>query len=232
MGEGGCVATNSLMLARLIETFRDWGRDCWCEPGKDNTCFKRFDYQLGGLPHGYDHKYIFSEIGYNLKTTDIQASLGLSQLDKLSAFGAARRRNWARLSAGLSGVDGLLLPKATPRSDPSWFGFALTVLPGAGFTRSELTAYLESRKIGTRLLFAGNLTRQPAYRNREFRVAGPLTNSDIVTENTFWIGVYPGITDQMVDYMVRSIREFVAQRQSAGAGVPEPVTSALSVSTP
>ncbi|HEY3477487.1 MAG TPA: lipopolysaccharide biosynthesis protein RfbH [Streptomyces sp.] len=226
MGEGGCVATNSLLLARLVETFRDWGRDCWCEPGKDNTCFKRFDYQLGTLPHGYDHKYTFSEIGYNLKTTDLQASLGLSQLDKLSGFGEARRRNWARLAAGLSGVDGLLLPKPTPRSDPSWFGFALTVLPGAGFTRDELTAFLEGRRIGTRLLFAGNLTRQPAYRGREYRVVGSLANSDVITESTFWIGVYPGITDEMVDYMVATIREFVTGRQAAGAGTPEPVSAA------
>jgi NDP-hexose-3,4-dehydratase len=220
MGEGGCVVTNSLLLARLVETFRDWGRDCWCEPGEDDKCLKRFDWQLGGLPHGYDHKYTFSEVGYNLKTTDLQASLGLSQLDKLPAFGAARRRNWDRLRRALSDVDGILLPEATPRSDPSWFGFAITVLPDAGFTRDEFTAHLESRRIGTRLLFAGNLTRQPAYRGKNWRIAGSLANSDVVTERTCWIGVFPGITDEMIDYMAATVREFAADRQRVGAGVP------------
>lgn len=225
MGEGGCVVTNSLLLARLVETFRDWGRDCWCEPGEDDKCLKRFGWQLGTLPSGYDHKYTFSEIGYNLKTTDLQASLGLTQLDKLPRFGEARRHNWQRLRDGLTGLEGVLLPEPTPRSDPSWFGFAMTVLPGAGFTRDEFTSFLESRGIGTRLLFAGNLTRQPAYRDKPYRIAGTLENSDVVTERTFWIGVYPGITDEMIDYMIASAREFVEARHRIGAGVAAPVTS-------
>ncbi|MFI6277222.1 lipopolysaccharide biosynthesis protein RfbH [Streptomyces sp. NPDC050988] len=210
MGEGGCVLTGSLALARIVESMRDWGRDCWCEPGEDNRCLRRFDYSFGTLPQGYDHKYVFSHVGYNLKTTDVQAALGLSQLRHLEDFGAARRRNWQRLREGLQDVPGLLLPEATPGSDPSWFGFVLTVLPDAPFTRSALVTFLEDRKIRTRRLFAGNLTRHPAYEGRNFRVVGELTNSDVTTEATFWIGVYPGIAPEMVDYMVASIREFVA----------------------
>ncbi|MFP8960074.1 lipopolysaccharide biosynthesis protein RfbH [Streptomyces nanhaiensis] len=209
MGEGGCVLTSDLKLARVVESLRDWGRDCWCEPGKNNTCLKRFDYQMGKLPHGYDHKYIFSHVGYNLKATDLQAALGLTQLDKLDGFCAARRRNWRRLREGLDGLPHLLLPEATPRSDPSWFGFVITVDPGAPFSRAALTDFLEGRKIGTRRLFAGNLTRQPAYVDRPHRIAGELTNSDVITEQTFWVGVYPGLTDEMIDYVVASVREFV-----------------------
>jgi CDP-6-deoxy-D-xylo-4-hexulose-3-dehydrase len=211
MGEGGCVLTANLALARIIESMRDWGRDCWCEPGEDNTCRKRFTYQLGDLPEGYDHKYIFSHVGYNLKSTDLQASLGLTQLRKLPEFGAARRRNWRRLRASLENVPGLLLPEPTPGSDPSWFGFAITVQPDASYTRRELVAFLESRRIGTRRLFGGNLTRHPAYRDREHRVVGELTNSDIITERTFWIGVYPGITTEMIDYVAESIHEFAGR---------------------
>ncbi|MCI3275038.1 lipopolysaccharide biosynthesis protein RfbH [Streptomyces cylindrosporus] len=210
MGEGGCVLTKNLQLARIVESMRDWGRDCWCEPGEDNRCLKRFDYDFGTLPAGYDHKYVFSHVGYNLKATEVQAALGLSQLRRLDDFGAARRRNWQRLRDGLRDVPGLLLPEATPGSDPSWFGFVLTVLPEATFTRRDLVAFLEDRKIATRRLFGGNLTRHPAYQGREFRVVGDLTNSDITTEQTFWIGVYPGITPEMTDYMIASIREFVA----------------------
>lgn len=209
MGEGGCVLTSNLALARIVESLRDWGRDCWCEPGESNTCRKRFDYQMGTLPAGYDHKYIFSHVGYNLKTTDLQAALGLSQLDKLDEFCAARRRNWRRLRRGLSDVPWLLLPEPTPGSDPSWFGFVITVDPEAPFQRTELVAFLENRKIGTRRLFAGNLTRQPAFIDREFRVSGELSNSDIVTDQTFWVGVYPGLTDEMIDYIVASVTEFV-----------------------
>ncbi|MEU3529351.1 lipopolysaccharide biosynthesis protein RfbH [Streptomyces sp. NPDC038707] len=212
MGEGGCVLTDNLRLARVVESLRDWGRDCWCEPGKNNTCFKRFDYQMGNLPAGYDHKYIFSHVGYNLKGTDIQAALGLTQLAKLDGFVEARRRNWRRLREGLDGLPGLLLPEPTPRSRPSWFGFVITVDPEARFTRAELVAHLEERKIGTRRLFSGNLTRQPAYIGRPHRVVGDLTNSDIITEHTFWIGVYPGLTDEMLDYVVATIKEFVAGR--------------------
>ncbi|MFI6079955.1 lipopolysaccharide biosynthesis protein RfbH [Streptomyces sp. NPDC051217] len=212
MGEGGCVLTANLALARIVESLRDWGRDCWCEPGESNKCLKRFDYQMGTLPEGYDHKYIFSHVGYNLKATDLQAALGLSQLAKLDSFVDARKRNWRRLREGLDGLPHLMLPEATPRSDPSWFGFALTVDPDAPFSRAELVEYLEDRKIGTRRLFAGNLTRHPAYINQPHRVVGDLVNSDIITMQTFWIGVYPGLTDEMIDYVVSTIQEFVGAR--------------------
>jgi dTDP-4-dehydro-2,6-dideoxy-D-glucose 3-dehydratase len=211
-GEGGCVLTDSLQLARIVESLRDWGRDCWCEPGEDDRCGRRFDWSLGTLPPGYDHKYIFSHVGYNLKSTDLQAALGLSQLRRLAAFGEARRRNWRRLRDGVAGLPGLLLPVATPGSDPSWFGFALTVLPDAGFSSNELVAFLESRRIGTRKLFAGNLTRHPAYQGERYRVAGDLTNCDVAAERTFWVGVYPGLTTEMIDYMAGTVREFVEGR--------------------
>lgn len=213
MGEGGCVVVGNPKLARIVESFRDWGRDCWCEPGENNRCMKRFDYQLGSLSYGYDHKYTFSHIGYNLKSTDLQAALGLSQLDKLPEFGAARRRNWAALREGLADLeDVLLLPSATPESDPSWFGFLITIREDAPFTRREFVAFLEERQIGTRLLFGGNLTRHPAYQDVEYRIAGDLANSDVITDRTFWIGVYPGITPEMTDYMVESVHEFVGGR--------------------
>jgi CDP-6-deoxy-D-xylo-4-hexulose-3-dehydrase len=212
MGEGGCVLSNTLELARYAESMRDWGRDCWCEPGEDNKCLKRYDYQLGDLPRGYDHKYIFSHIGYNLKSTDLQAGLGLSQLPKLPDFVAARKRNWQRLRAGLEGVRGLLLPEATPGSDPSWFGFVITLTADARYDRTDLVRFLNSRKIGTRLLFASNLLRHPAYQHDvEHRVSGELTNADIITDRTFWIGCYPGVTTEMIDYMVASILEFTEQ---------------------
>lgn len=213
MGEGGCVVTDRVKLATIIESLRDWGRDCWCEPAASDTCKKRFGHQLGGLPFGYDHKYTFSRVGYNLKATDLQAALGLAQLGRLPEFGAARRRNWQRLHEGLEGVRGLLLPEPTPGSDPSWFGFVLTVAEDAPFTRSEIIDHLESRKIGTRMLFSGNLVRQPAYRDVDFRVVGDLHNSDVITERTFWIGVYPGITSEMTDYMTATIRDFTAARR-------------------
>jgi CDP-6-deoxy-D-xylo-4-hexulose-3-dehydrase len=209
MGEGGCVLTSNLALARVVESLRDWGRDCWCEPGESNKCLKRFDFQMGELPAGYDHKYIFSHIGYNLKATDLQAALGLTQLARLDEFVAARRANWRRLREGLDGLPWLLLPEATPRSDPSWFGFALTVDPQAPFRRAELTDFLESRRIGTRRLFAGNLTRQPAFTGQNYRVSGDLTNSDIVTGQTLWVGVYPALTTEMLDYVTASITEFI-----------------------
>nr|BAV17013.1 putative NDP-hexose dehydratase [Streptomyces sp. TK08046] len=212
MGEGGCVLTSNLALARIVESLRDWGRDCWCEPGENDRCLKRFKYQMGTLPAGYDHKYIFSHVGYNLKATDIQAALGLTQLAKLDSFIEARQRNWRRLREGLDGVPGLLLPEATPRSEPSWFGFVITVDPEAPFTRAELVDFLEDRRIGTRRLFAGNLTRHPAYIDQPHRIVGELTNSDIITEHTFWIGVYPALTDEMLDYVTASIKEFVAAR--------------------
>jgi NDP-hexose-3,4-dehydratase len=209
MGEGGIVLTSDLKLARVVESLRDWGRDCWCEPGKNNTCFKRFDYQMGKLPHGYDHKYIFSHVGYNLKATDLQAALGLTQLKKVDGFIEARRHNWTRLRESLDGLPHLVLPRATPKSDPSWFGFVITVDPDAPFTRAALVDFLESRKIGTRRLFAGNLTRHPAYTDQPHRIVGDLRNSDIITEHTFWVGVYPGLTDEMIDYIAASVKEFV-----------------------
>ncbi|MFE1856623.1 lipopolysaccharide biosynthesis protein RfbH [Streptomyces sp. NPDC059489] len=212
MGEGGCVLTSNLALARIVESLRDWGRDCWCEPGENDRCMKRFKYQMGTLPAGYDHKYIFSHVGYNLKATDIQAALGLAQLAKLDSFIEARQRNWRRLREGLDGVPGLLLPEATPRSEPSWFGFVITVDPEATFGRAELVDFLESRRIGTRRLFAGNLTRHPAYIDQPHRIVGELANSDVITEHTFWIGVYPALTDEMLDYVTASIKEFVATR--------------------
>jgi CDP-6-deoxy-D-xylo-4-hexulose-3-dehydrase len=212
MGEGGCVLTNNLVLARVVESLRDWGRDCWCEPGDSDTCRKRFAYQLGDLPAGYDHKYTFSHVGYNLKSTDLQAALGLSQLQRVGEFAVLRRRNWARLRETLDGVPGLLLPSATPGSDPSWFGFALTLLPDAPFERYDLVRFLEDRNIGTRLLFAGNILRHPAYLDQPRRVVGELINADVVTERSFWLGVYPGLTTEMIDYVGSSIKEFVAFR--------------------
>lgn len=209
MGEGGAVLTNRPLLAKIVESLRDWGRDCWCEPGASNTCCKRFEQQMGTLPDGYDHKYVYSHVGFNLKATDIQAALGLSQLDKLDWFVAARRDNWARLRAALEGTPYLLLPTATPGSTPSWFGFVLTLTADAPFTRRELIRFLEDRKIGTRHLFAGNLLRHPAYQNVDHRVVGDLTNSDIITERSFWVGVYPGLTSEMIDYVAESIRSFV-----------------------
>ena len=215
MGEGGCVLTNTPSMKTIIESFRDWGRDCWCEPGKENTCGKRFDWQLGDLPHGYDHKYIYSHIGYNLKATDMQAAVGVAQLQKLAGFVARRRHNWQRLHDGLAELsDVFVLPRATEHSDPSWFGFALTVRPDAPFRRRELVQWLDARRIATRQLFGGNLLRQPAYRDVPHRVVGDLTNTDLVMEGTFWIGVYPGITDVMVDYVVDNVRSFCAEART------------------
>jgi CDP-4-dehydro-6-deoxyglucose reductase, E1 len=210
MGEGGAVLTNKPALKTLIESFRDWGRDCWCEPGKDNTCGKRYDWQLGELPHGYDHKYTYSHIGYNLKLTDMQAAVGVSQLKKLPAFIAARRANFQTLYDGLRELeDVLLLPQATPNSDPSWFGFPIGVRADAPFSRDALVQHLDSKKIGTRLLFGGNLTRQPAYKDVNYRVAGSLTNTDYIMNNVFWIGLYPGLTAEHLAYTLDAIRTFV-----------------------
>lgn len=211
-GEGGMVATSDLLLATVIESFRDWGRDCWCHPGEDDRCAKRFGWQFGSLPEGFDHKYIYSHIGYNLKSSDLQAALGITQLAKLPRFINARQHNWARLRDALDGTQGLLLPEATADSEPSWFGFVITVAEDAPFTKRELVAELEGRNIGTRQLFAGNLTRHPAYLDAEYRIVGELTNSDIVTERTFWIGVHPGLTDEMTDFMAAVITEFVDGR--------------------
>lgn len=210
MGEGGSVLTDNPRLDRLVESFRDWGRDCWCAPGKDNTCGKRFDWQLGTLPCGYDHKYTYSHIGYNLKVTDMQAAVGLSQLAKLEEFISARKLNFATLRAGLESLqDFYLLPEPTHGSDPSWFGFPIAVKPESGVERDRVTRYLESQKIGTRLLFAGNLVRQPAYKDAKRRVIGDLKNTDYVMNNVFWIGVYPGLREPMVDHMLGSLAQAV-----------------------
>lgn len=217
-GEGGAVATNRPMLRKILESVRDWGRDCWCEPGKDNTCFKRFEWQLGDLPVGYDHKYVYSHLGYNLKMTDLQAAVGAAQLPRLEEFAAARRRNWQRLRDGLGAFEEhLAMPVATPGSDPSWFGFALTVRPTAPFGRRDLVQHLDASLIGTRQLFAGNLLRQPAYRDVPHRVSGSLTTTDLVTEGSFWVGVYPGLTDPMIDYVVSTFAEFMRARTGLSA---------------
>jgi CDP-6-deoxy-D-xylo-4-hexulose-3-dehydrase len=219
MGEGGCVLTPSPALKKLAESFRDWGRDCWCDPGKSNTCGCRFEWKLGDLPTGYDHKYIYSHIGYNLKATDMQAAVGVAQLKKLPGFIAARRANFAKLHAALSDLDDIfILPKATEHSDPSWFGFPLAVRGGAPTTRKQVVRFLESRNIATRLLFGGNLLRQPAYRDIRRRVIGTLENTDFVMNNVFWVGLYPGITQPMIDYMAESFHQ-IPKADSAAQGV-------------
>ncbi|WP_263351564.1 lipopolysaccharide biosynthesis protein RfbH [Acidicapsa acidisoli] len=216
MGEGGCVGTSQPRLTKLIESFRDWGRDCWCAPGKDNTCGKRFDWQLGTLPHGYDHKYTYSHLGYNLKVSDMQAAAGVAQLEKLEGFIEARKNNFAYLTEQLKPLSKtFLLPQATPGSVPSWFGYPMAVRPESGLERDEVIRFLNGRKIGTRLLFGGNLLRQPAYRDIEKRVVGDLPNSDFITHNVFWIGVYPGLTQPMLDYVVESLNE-VSSRCAVG----------------
>jgi len=210
MGEGGCVLTNYGRLKKLVESIRDWGRDCWCAPGVANTCGKRFDWQLGDLPSGYDHKYIYSHIGYNLKMTDMQAAVGVAQLRKLPEFTHIRKRNWRHLYNGLQAFEEfLILPEATPNSDPSWFGFLITVKEEAPFSRNDLVRFLDERQIATRLLFSGNLTRQPAYQHVNFRVVGDLNNTDIAMNNTFWIGVYPKLTLPMLDYVLETFTEFM-----------------------
>ena len=208
-GEGGAVFVKSPLVKKQVESFRDWGRDCYCETGHDNTCLKRFEWQLGDLPIGYDHKYIYSHVGYNLKATDMQAALGLSQLAKLDGFVEARKKNFAHLYSRLDGTPGLLLPRATPKSDPSWFGFPITLGEDLHVDRAALLRFLDERKIGTRLMFAGNITRQPAYRSVDFRVVGDLTDSDVVMKRTFWVGVYPGLTTPMLDYIADNILEYL-----------------------
>lgn len=208
-GEGGAVFIKSPLVAKQVESFRDWGRDCYCETGCDNTCAKRFGWKLGDLPEGYDHKYIYSHIGYNLKATDMQAAIGISQLDKLESFIAKRKENYNYLYEHLSGVDGLNIAVATEHSDPSWFGFPMTIDPSHPVEREELLRYLDSKKIGTRLLFAGNILKQPAYRDTKFRVVSDLKNTDIVMNRSFWVGVYPGLTTKMLDYVIECIADFM-----------------------
>jgi CDP-6-deoxy-D-xylo-4-hexulose-3-dehydrase len=218
MGEGGCVLTQSPALQKLAESFRDWGRDCWCDPGKSNTCGCRFEWKLGDLPAGYDHKYIYSHIGYNLKATDMQAAVGVAQLKKLPGFIAARRANFGKLHAALSDLDDIfILPEATEHSDPSWFGFPLAIRKDAPTSRKHVVRFLESRNIATRLLFGGNLLRQPAYRDIQRRVIGDLHNTDFVMNNVFWIGLYPGITQSMIDYMADIFHQ-IPKADSAAQG--------------
>ena len=210
MGEGGAVFTNNYELKLIAESFRDWGRDCYCPPGKDNTCNKRFCWKLGNLPEGYDHKYTYSHLGFNLKITDMQAACALAQMDRLEGFVQARKDNFAYLTEKLKSCEEfLILPEATPNSDPSWFGYPITVREDAPVTRLDLTTYLDQEKIGTRLLFAGNLTRQPYMLGRNFRISGELTNTDIIMNQTFWIGLYPGLTKEMLDYSVSKIETFL-----------------------
>ena len=209
MGEGGAVFTNNAELKLIAESFRDWGRDCYCPPGKDNTCNKRFCWKLGNLPEGYDHKYTYSHLGYNLKISDMQAACALAQLDRLDDFIAARKANFAYLKDKLRSCEAFLhLPEATPHAEPSWFGFPVILKPEAGVKRVDLLSFLDQNKIGTRLLFAGNLTRQPYMIGQNFRVSGELTNTDVVMNQTFWLGVYPGLTIEHLDFIVAKLEEF------------------------
>jgi len=210
MGEGGMIFTKDKDLRTIIESFRDWGRDCYCGPGCDNTCGKRFGQQFGSLPFGYDHKYTYSHLGYNLKITDMQAACALAQMDRLPGFIEARKHNFAFLKERLKSCEEfLILPEATPGSEPSWFGFPITMRESAGVARVELLKYLDQNKIGTRLLFAGNLTRQPYFEGRTYRISGELTNTDNIMNNTFWIGVYPGLTEEMLSFVVEKIETFL-----------------------
>ncbi len=210
MGEGGAVFTNNAELKMIIESFRDWGRDCYCQPGKDNTCGKRFCWKLGDLPEGYDHKYTYAHAGYNLKITDMQAACGLAQMDKLEGFIQARKDNFKYLYERLQSCqDFLILPEATENSDPSWFGFLMTIKPEANIRRVDLLSYLDQEKIGTRLLFAGNLTRQPYMQGRNYRVSGDLTHTDTVMNDSFWVGVYPGLSEEMLDFTASKIESYL-----------------------
>jgi len=214
MGEGGAVYTNNLQLKQIIDSFRDWGRDCWCPSGKDDTCSKRFQWQLGELPMGYDHKYTYSHFGYNLKVTDMQAAIGCAQLEKLPSFIEARKKNWQMLKDRLEKLsDKLILPETTANSDPSWFGFLITVKDNAGFTRDDIVNHLEKNGIQTRMLFAGNLVKHPCFdemrkNNSGYRVIGDLKNTDQIMNNTFWIGVYPGLKQKMIDYIIDKISSY------------------------
>lgn len=217
MGEGGAVLMDQMKLARICESFRDWGRDCYCKPGKDNTCEKRFGWQMGDLPHGYDHKYTYSHIGYNLKVSDMQAALGVSQLDKLDQFINKRNANFKGLTNRIkaAGLEEFVhLPQATPGTEPSWFGYLMTLRDSCGLDRTDVVRSLEEKRVGTRLLFGGNLLRQPAFRGIEKRVSGSLKNTDKVMNDSFWIGVWPGIDDEMLDYMVVTLSDVLKAKLS------------------
>ena len=215
MGEGGAVLSKHLKLKKIIESFRDWGRDCWCPPGTSNTCAKRFEWQLGDLPYGYDHKYIYSHIGYNLKLTDMQAAVGVSQLKKLDGFIQKRRENFEYLNTKMKEFeDVLILPEPTPGSNPSWFGYPISVREDAGFSRNELVQAFEQNNIATRLLFGGNLLRQPAYRNIEHRVVGTIENADKVMNHTLWIGLYPGLSEEQFDFMAEVVRDLINSKKN------------------
>lgn len=213
MGEGGAVLTNNPVYKKLAVSFRDWGRDCYCEPGANNTCGRRFSMQFGDLPYGYDHKYVYSHVGYNLKVTDMQAAVGVEQLKKLPDFIKARKDNFKKLYQGIKEFEEyLILPEAEENSDPSWFAFPLSVRKNDKFTKNELVNYLEEHKVMTRQLFAGNLTRQPAYQNIKYRVVGDLANTDYIMNNTFFIGVYPGLDDQKIKYIIQQFADFFDER--------------------
>jgi CDP-6-deoxy-D-xylo-4-hexulose-3-dehydrase len=213
MGEGGAVLTNNPVYKKLAVSFRDWGRDCYCEPGANNTCGRRFSMQFGDLPYGYDHKYVYSHVGYNLKVTDMQAAVGVEQLKKLPDFIEARKENFEKLYKGIKEFEEyLILPEAEENSDPSWFAFPLSVKENDEFTKNELVNHLEENKVMTRQLFAGNLTRQPAYQNVEYRVVGDLSNTDYIMNNTFFIGVYPGLDDQKIEYIIQQFADFFDER--------------------
>jgi len=213
MGEGGAVVTSSPLLKRILMSFRDWGRDCWCNPGDDNTCKKRFSQKFGDLPYGYDHKYVYSHIGYNLKVTDMQAAIGVAQLDKLPGFIKARKKNFSFFKKQLKKYEKyFILPEPTKGSIPSWFGFPVLLKEGAPFTRDDIVDYLEDHKIATRMLFGGNLTKQPAYINTKYRVSGKLRNTDLVMNNLFWIGVYPGICKEQREFMVETFNYFFKEK--------------------
>lgn len=212
MGEGGAVFTSNFELKKIIESFRDWGRDCYCAPGADNTCGKRFEWQLGGLPKGYDHKYTYSHIGFNLKITDMQAACGLAQLEKLDGFIKSRRSNFEYLYKGLADCNDLLyLPKATENTNPSWFGFPVTLKEESPFNRNDIINFLDSKKIGTRLLFAGNVTKQPSMADQNYKILNTLDNTDIVMNNTFWLGVYPGLDKNMLDFVIENVRTILGK---------------------
>ena len=213
-GEGGAVFTQSPKLNKLIESFRDWGRDCFCNPGVDNTCGKRFDWQLGSLPKGYDHKYIYSHLGYNLKMTDMQAACGLAQMDRIEGFIDKRKKNFNYLKNGLQPFsDLIILPEATKNSDPSWFGFPITIKPESRINRIDLLRFLDNHKIGTRLLFSGNIIRQPYFKNLNYRIFSELTNTDVIMNHSFWLGVYPGINEKMLDFIIAKISVFLSKKR-------------------